>query len=191
MIGLGLTPETAEKFFMAIDVDGTGGVEVAELFRAGAFLRGGGAKKGATDPTSPVVRKASQPEVSTSAVKLTTEGSSAPAANGVVAVGVAPVPAKPPMGSADLQLKLEALKTKLKNRAQWWTQERWDPTYEMRSTLRYYGQAAWSTSSTCRRHRRQRASPSSPIASAGCHSLRATMRARRQPRASLPKGRTA
>ena len=136
MIGLGLTPETAEKFFMAIDVDGTGGVEVAELFRAGAFLRGGGAKKGATEPTSPF-RNGSQPEVSTSAVKLTTEGSSAPAANGVVAVGVTPVPAKQPMSSADLQLKLEALKTKLKNRAQWWTQERWDPTYEMRSTLRF------------------------------------------------------
>ena len=136
MIGLGLTPEVAEKFFTAIDVDGTGGVEVAELFRAGAFLRGGGAKKGPTEPTSPF-RNGSQPAVSTSAVKLTNGGSSAPGANGVVAVGVAPVPAKKPPSSADLQLKLEALKTKLKNRAQWWTQERWDPTYEMRSTLRF------------------------------------------------------
>ena len=38
MRSLGLTKSTAERFMIALDVDQTGGVEVAELFRAGAFL---------------------------------------------------------------------------------------------------------------------------------------------------------
>ena len=37
--------EVSEKFFAAMDVDKTGDVEVAELFRAGAYLRADGLEK--------------------------------------------------------------------------------------------------------------------------------------------------
>ena len=128
MIGLGLSLEVAEKFFMAIDVDGTGGVEVAELFRAGAFLRGGGAQKKPVTPTPKL-------GLSASAVKLTNHVSSTTAANGVAQIGIAGVEEQ--KTPSDQLKQASSFKAKLKNKVSWWTQERWDPTYEMRSTLRY------------------------------------------------------
>ena len=132
MIGLGLSPEVAEKFFLAIDVDGTGGVEVAELFRTGAFLRGGGGKAPVPTGVSP-----SKLGVSASEVKLTNGVSSTSAADGVAQIGIVGVAGKQMPSSADRQRKLDVCKAKLKNKISWWTQERWDPSYEMRSTLRY------------------------------------------------------
>ena len=45
MLSLGLSRDTATRFLNALDVDKTGGVEPAELFRAAASLRAGAYKK--------------------------------------------------------------------------------------------------------------------------------------------------
>ena len=131
MIGLGLSPETSESFFLALDVDGTGGVEVAELFRAGAFLRGGGAKKLVGPaavklgnlPGSNGIAGASAPASSTTPAPKTAQ-------QGIAEIGV--------VGVAEKHLlKLNDCKSKLTMGFSWWTKERWDPSYELRATLRY------------------------------------------------------
>lgn len=122
--GLGLSEEVSEKFFAAMDVDNTGGVEVAELFRAGAYLRADGLEM--RKRLNLLANSRKKPSTPT---RTAPDGGAAPALKRRSKLkrlfrGLVPK-------------KCTRLREKLLLSIRWWARERWDPSHELKATLMF------------------------------------------------------